>query len=232
VSTFRKILAGVYGVHLLLILPWFLGSIYRQEQSLWAWQEYSVHATRHSHGDAGDKTEPAEAQATLRDALKRAEAEFIRLIDQIPIEWEPHLAAAKTPFTTCLMIGDAISGAQRRIDYFDRYLDPDLFPLYLRKLRRNVAAKLITTRGNAQYGVVAVQALARLAAQEFSAFSLVECTPADLHDRNVRVDDVVFHLGPSTNAVGRYPTNFTPGDSTSHGHQVLDDIIAAGTVVV
>jgi hypothetical protein len=34
-----KIAAWVYGLQAFLVLPWFLGAIYRQEQSLWAWEE-------------------------------------------------------------------------------------------------------------------------------------------------------------------------------------------------
>lgn len=175
--------------------------------------------------------DPAEAQARLREMLDKQEKSFIEMIDSIPVDWEPKLTGSNLPFSVSLMIADAVNGARRRIDYFDRYLDPDFFPLYLRQLSRKVAVRLITTRGNTHFGVVGVQSLARLAAQEFSSFSLVECTPSDLHDRNLRVDDTVFHLGPSTNAAGRYPTNFNPGDSTPNGHQVLDQIVAAGRVV-
>ncbi len=171
-------------------------------------------------------------QFRLREAISTFTTEVLRCIDHIPIEWEPRLAAAKTPFTTSMMIGDAISGARERLDYFDRYLDPDFFPLYLRRLDRSVAVRLVTTRGDTKYGVSAVRAIAQLAAQEFRSLQVVECKPADMHDRNLRVDHTVFHLGPSANAAGRYPTNFNPADSSANGHQILDDLIASGTVVV
>jgi hypothetical protein len=176
-------------------------------------------------------SDPSEAQEKLRETLKNAEAEFVRLVDRIPIHWEPKLTASKLPFTVSLMIGDAINGARKRLDYLDRYLDPDFFPLYLRRLDRSTAVRLVTTQGNSQFGVASVLAVAKLAAQEFASFQLIQCSPRDLHDRNLRVDDLVFHLGTSSNSAGKHPTNFTPGDATANGHQVLDQIIAQGTVV-
>jgi hypothetical protein len=47
-----KIVAWVYGLQTFLVLPWFLGAIYRQEQSLWAWEEYARAVQRHGQGDA------------------------------------------------------------------------------------------------------------------------------------------------------------------------------------
>lgn len=46
-----KIAAWVYGVQAFIVLPWFLGAIYRHEQSLWAWQQYA--SELRVHGKAG-----------------------------------------------------------------------------------------------------------------------------------------------------------------------------------
>jgi hypothetical protein len=35
-----------------LVVPWFLGAIYRGEQSLWVWEEYAREALQHGRGDA------------------------------------------------------------------------------------------------------------------------------------------------------------------------------------
>lgn len=179
-----------------------------------------------------ERIDPNTTQIEIRDRLNNLQCDLVRLLDKIPIQWEPQLSAAKTPFKTCFLIRDAINTAQNILDYFDRYLDLDFFPLYLRQVNRSVSVRLITTRGNAQYGVTAVLPMARLAAQEFSSFQLVESTPADLHDRNLRVDNQNFHLGTSTNSAGKHPTNFNPADSTANGHLILDQIIAKGTVVI
>jgi hypothetical protein len=47
-----KIAAWVYGLQAFIVLPWFLGAIYRQEQSLWAWKEYTYALRRHGQADA------------------------------------------------------------------------------------------------------------------------------------------------------------------------------------
>ena len=51
-NTFRKIVAWIYAVQLFVILPWFLGAIYRHEQSLWVWREFSASLHRHGLRDA------------------------------------------------------------------------------------------------------------------------------------------------------------------------------------
>lgn len=51
-STGTKIAAWAYGVQTFLVLPWFLGAIYRREQSLWVWQEYESDLRRHGGDDA------------------------------------------------------------------------------------------------------------------------------------------------------------------------------------
>ena len=51
-SLSAKIAAWVYGLHVFIILPWFLGAIYRHEQSLWAWDQYAVDLRRHGEGNA------------------------------------------------------------------------------------------------------------------------------------------------------------------------------------
>lgn len=48
-----KVFAGwLYGLQVFLVVPWFLGAIYRREQSLWVWQEYAREALLHGRGNA------------------------------------------------------------------------------------------------------------------------------------------------------------------------------------
>jgi hypothetical protein len=170
-------------------------------------------------------------QESLQRYVLKCEKDIVDAIDKIPIEWKSQLLAAGTPLSTHLKIADAISTAHSRVHYFDRYLDPDFFPLYLRFLDRSVEVRLITTRGNAKFGVQAVSAVASLAAQEFGDFHLIELSPRDMHDRNLRIDQRVFHLGASTNDAGNKPTNFALADSSDSANSILDGMIANGTVV-
>lgn len=48
-----KVFAGwLYGLQVFLVVPWFLGAIYRGEQSLWVWKEYAREVIQHGRGDA------------------------------------------------------------------------------------------------------------------------------------------------------------------------------------
>ena len=51
-SPIQRVVAWVYGPQVFMVAPWFLGAIYRKEQSLWAWEEYGHAAIRHGTGDA------------------------------------------------------------------------------------------------------------------------------------------------------------------------------------
>jgi hypothetical protein len=170
-------------------------------------------------------------QATLRDRLAQCRQLTLEAIDRVPIEWTARLYEAQTPFSVYLNICDAIGTAKRRIHYFDRYLDTDFFHLYLRDLNRGLEVRLVTTKGNASFGVINVLSVSGLVAGEFTNYHLIECLPADLHDRNLRIDDTVFLLGPSIKDAGTQPTNFSPADSTAAGHAVLDGIMGRGTVI-
>ncbi|MDR4521527.1 MAG: hypothetical protein R3E36_13215 [Nitrosomonas sp.] len=179
---------------------------------------------------AGLASEPhiqdSKKRAYLREQLAAVEDRTLVAIDSVPIDWNARLFEERTPFSTCMSIRDALLTAHVHVHYFDRYLSTDFFPLYLRDLSRSLSIKLITTPGNNSYGVKSVLPIATLAAQEFADFQLLECDPADMHDRNLRVDERVFFLGPSANSAGRYPTNFAPADSTAIGHAILDNLVA------
>jgi hypothetical protein len=176
-------------------------------------------------------SDDAERQRSLFGYLLGCKQNVLEAINRVPIQFEAQMLGAGTPFSTHLKIFDAINTAKVRMHYFDRYLTWSFFPLYLRELNRSLEVVLVTTRGNGQYGVTNVHAQSQLAAREFTNYRLVECPPTALHDRNLRVDNLVFNLGPSLNAAGTAPTNFNPADSTPNGLSILDGIIAGGTVV-
>ncbi len=164
--------------------------------------------------------------------VTNARERFFKYINRIPIEWEPVVFEANTPFTSYLRIKESIVSVKQRLHYFDRYLKPDFFPLFLALVENNVSIRLVTTTGNAQYGVTSVAAVSRLAQQQFADYQLVEVAPTDLHDRNLRVDDMIFSLGPGVDRAGIALTNFGPSDSSSEAHKQFDQIIGRGRVVV
>lgn len=156
---------------------------------------------------------------------------FFEYIDRIPIEWEPVVFAANTPFTSYLRIKESIVSVKRRLHYFDRYLKPDFFSLFLASVDNTVPVRLVTTSGNSQYGVAGVAAVSRLVRGQFSDYQLIEVAPTHLHDRNLRVDDQIFSLGTGVDRTGIALTNFGPSDSSSKAHEEFDRIIATGRVV-
>ncbi len=98
-------------------------------------------------------------------------------------------------------------------------------------MENTVSIRLVTTAGNAQYGVASVAAVSNLARRQFNDYQLIEVSPNDLHDRNLRVDDQIFSLGPGVARAGMALTNFGPSDSSLEAHNEFDRIIASGRVV-
>ena len=167
----------------------------------------------------------------FRKNLTNFRNRLFEYIDRIPIDWEPVVFEANTPFTSYLRIKEAIVSVKHRVHYFDRYLKPEFFTLFLSLVERTISVRLVTTAGNAQYGVASVFAISRLVEQEFSDYRLIEVAPNDLHDRNLRVDDQIFNLGPGVDRAGIALTNFGPSDSSSTAHDALDRLVASGRVV-
>jgi len=177
-------------------------------------------------------TSPQASQNALRILLHKAKEDFCKAMGNLEFELPAKLSAANTPFTVHLRIADVIRTAQNRIHYFDRYLRPDFFPLYLRTINRNIQVRLVTTRGGKNFGVQSVQSVAELAEKEFADFQLFEVTKDDLHGRHLRVDNQNFSIGSSAKDAGKQPTNFDPSDSTDEAHKILDDIIASGIQIL
>lgn len=159
--------------------------------------------------------------------LTNARESFFRLVEQVPVEWEPVTFDANTPFTSYLRIREAFALIRYRVHYFDRYLKPDFFSLFLQDVPRSTEVRLITTAS----GVNAVRAVSELARQEYSDYRLLEIEPATMHDRNLRIDEQVFSLGPGVDRAGTALTNFGPGDSTPDSHASFDGLIARARVV-
>lgn len=166
------------------------------------------------------------------EQLDLSKATLFELIKNIPVEWQPVVFQANTPFTSYLKIKEAFASVENRLDYFDRYLKPDFFSLFLASVDRSVVVRLVTTAGNPRYGAEAVAAISRLAAHEFSTLQLIVVEPKDLHDRNLRIDEHNFTLGTGVDQAGMALTNFGPSDSTEYAHRQLDQIISNGRVVV
>ncbi len=172
-------------------------------------------------------------QSILVNELEDLRENFFKYLSGVPIDWEPEIFPANTPFTSYLKIKDAISHAEGRIHYFDRYLKVAFYETFLRNVDRDIEIRLVTTPGkrNKDFGVIGVQAISELVRQEFTNYQLVEVSPHEIHDRNLRVDNLMFSLGPGIDRAGLALTNFGPADSSPRAHAQLDSIISSGTII-
>lgn len=177
------------------------------------------------------RNDPDQLKERVEQEVANARERFFDYIDRIPIEWEPVVFEANTPFTSYLRIKESIVSVKDRLHYFDRYLKPDFFTLFLASVENTVSIRLVTTAGDPRYGVASVAAVSNLAGQQFADYQLIEVAPANLHDRNLRVDDQIFSLGPGADRAGMALTNFGPADNSPEAHNGFDLIIAGGTVV-
>lgn len=167
----------------------------------------------------------------FKRVLSEARSSFFDYVDRVPIEWEPVIFSANTPFTSYLRIREAVTVARRQFHYFDRYLKPDFFYFFLEPIGNRISIRLVTTAGKEDYGVKGVLRISDLARQQFADYQLIEVEASYLHDRNMRVDDQVFSLGPGIDRAGMALTNFGPTDSSESAHCELDELIAMGRVV-
>jgi hypothetical protein len=191
----------------------------------------SVHRFRNRVNELIDESnELATLHKSYRNYFDEMMNNINKNLDAIPAVWEPEIFAANTPFTAYMRIKEAISSAKQRVHYFDRYLKVEFYELFLKSLDRNIEIKLITTEGKSNYGVKGVSSVSNLVRQEFHHYELVEVNPSDMHDRNLRVDDLVFTLGPGTDRAGIALTNFGPTDNSAQAHEQLDQIVKSGTI--
>lgn len=172
--------------------------------------------------------DPLKRKERLEEEVCKARINLMEYIDRIPVEWEPIIFQANTPFTSYLRIKEAVDTVKYKLHYFDRYIKPEFFALFLNGIDRNISIRLVTTSGNARYGVTAISPIAALAQREFSDFNVIEVTASAIHDRNLRIDDQLFTLGPGVDAAGLALTNFGPSDSSIEALEGFDSLISSG----
>lgn len=170
-------------------------------------------------------------QSKCSNELITLKDEFYKHLSTIPVEWEPEIFPANTPFTAYLKIKESMALVNERIHYFDRYLKLEFFETFLRNIDRSKEIRLVTTAGKNDFGVKGVLSISELARKEFQNYQLIEVSNKDIHDRNLRVDDSVFTLGPGIDRAGMCLTNFGPSDSSITALRHLDEIIANGNVI-
>jgi hypothetical protein len=177
-----------------------------------------------------ERSQPADAASVHEQFVKyldAAESRFISLLERVPVPWQPAMFEANTPFTSYLRVREATAVVRSRLHYFDRYLTPTFFELFVGGIPRHAQLRLITTAK----GIKSVEGVSELARREFPDYQLIQADAGHFHDRNLRVDDHVFSLGPGIDRAGISLTNFGPAEDSPRAHAELDKLIAIGTVV-
>lgn len=178
-----------------------------------------------------NNSEPLDLRGMCENEIENMKKDFYSCLSAIPIEWESEIFAANTPFTSYLKIKEAIGSAESRLYYFDRYLKPQFFDMFLRDIDRAIEVRLITTLGNNSYGINAVRSVSELARVEFQDYKLIQVNPSEMHDRNLIIDSHVFSLGPGVDRAGIALTNFSVSDHTSGALAELFRVLHSGTTI-
>ena len=172
------------------------------------------------------------------NALHRVEAVVASIrnaIHSIPMQDPDTILPAASPFMTYLTLRAHCSGARDRVDLFDPYLDEAPFHRYLGAVGTTVpitvvtsstAMAISTTNSSAarrRSRILAVSEL--LAAERPTSYRFL--VAATIHDRHIRLDDTILHLGGSVKDAGR-TADYTIGklDGTAANQAALDAIIS------
>lgn len=129
--------------------------------------------------------------------------ELKSMIRGVPCEDPDTIFPANSPFQTHLRLRAICSTTGSRVDVFDPYLDASVFHLYLAEVSESVPIVVVTSEGNmATNGKKLARRRRELVAvsQLFAAERPVTyrfLVAAGLHDRHLRADSTIYHLGGS-----------------------------------
>jgi hypothetical protein len=152
-----------------------------------------------------------------------------KAIRAVPCEFDPIMVAKGSPFKAYRELRKIFANSQKRVEIFDPFLRPEVFYRYLDQVPTGVEIVVVTEskqlKGTMGQKIVSVSE--PFAAERPSHYRLLE-TPS-IHDRHIRSDDKVFHVGGSLAHAGMNdPYTITPVDSSGSLKIELDQLIATG----
>lgn len=159
-------------------------------------------------------------------------------IRAIPTDDPGKILPAESPFQTYLRLRAMCHSAHWRLQIFDPALDVEPFHLYLADIPDNIEVTVITSavfmdennsvrKWNAKDHrrrdrIVTVSELSAIEHPKSYQFRVTQ----KQHDRHMRVDDHIFHLGNSFNSAGeKAQYTISNLDPTQSNHASLDDLI-------
>jgi hypothetical protein len=186
---------------------------------------------------ACDVQAPENARKDFNNLLSKAQA----AIRNIPCDDSGTILPSESPYSTYIRLRSICRGATTRLDLFDPYLDAQTFHRYLPEIPEGVRVTVVTSsdvmdvppaspptsaKTLRRERIVAVSEL--LAGQFPDRYEFRVST--EQHDRHVRVDDQILHLGGSAKDAAK-SDYFTISnlDPVQSNHAFLDGIIARAT---
>lgn len=160
-------------------------------------------------------------------------------IRAVPCDDPGIILPSESPYTTYLKLGAICRAATRRLHLFDPYLEAETFHRYLPTIADNVQVVIVTSSDIMDLPVTAktnkitrrdrIVSVSELLASQFPDCYQF-CVSSEQHDRHIRVDDTIHHLGGSAKDAGKSDyftiSKLDPIQSTQN---FLDVIIAQST---
>jgi hypothetical protein len=184
---------------------------------------------------------------SLRDAITRfrangdiasAKAHFDELLGKakdalrsLPCHDAGQILPGLAPLSTYRRLLSVCRAATKRVDLFDPYLDKAVYLLYFDDVEPTVQITVVASEATMKETarrdrIVAVSEL--LALQRPDSYQLR--VTQKQHDRHLRTDDQILHLGGSVkDAAKTAPYTISNLDSVQSNHAFLDDIIVTAT---
>jgi hypothetical protein len=145
---------------------------------------------------------------------------------------------SESPYTTYVHLRAICRGASGRLELFDPYLEPDTFHRYLPTIAGGVHVVIVTSSDIMNLPLAAsptsnktirrdrLVSISELLAIQFPDRYQFRVS-SEQHDRHIRVDDTILHLGGSAKDAGK-SDYFTISklDPIQSSHAFLDGIIA------
>jgi len=153
-------------------------------------------------------------------------------LKSLPCEDISVILPAKSPFSTYRTILALCRSAKARVDVFDPFIDKEVFDRYFGDVDQAATITVVTENVRLTHDavvrdrIVAVSEL--LGIERPTTYRL--CAVDSVHDRYVRIDNKVLHVGGSLKDAAKHdPYTITTTLSDTGIHNTLDDLIAGSS---
>jgi hypothetical protein len=170
-----------------------------------------------------DDQELADAVAACRETIMKA-------ILAVPTEVASEVLEAHSPFQAYCKLKAFCGATNHKLVWADPYMGPSLFHRYLNGLSDSVEVALITKDRGTNAEFQAFLDISRLYAHERGPIKYRLPAESSNHDRWLRCDDQLYHLGGSAKDAGKKSDfTITKLEPIPANLQKLDNLLSSGT---